>query len=70
MCTKLAKYFGMIFGAIAMILVFLGVIGYFVWMFNGSSFLNVANFWNYFYASVPVNLLAIFCTLFVIAGKE
>ena len=69
-CTKLAKFSGMIFGTLAGILLLLGIIGYIMSAFYESSFLGVANFWNYLYASVPFSLLAICCTMFVIAGKD
>lgn len=70
MCVKLAKIFGMLLGTLAGILVLLGVIGYVMWVTNESSFLNVANFWNFLYASIPFSLLAICSTLFVISAKE
>ncbi len=70
-CVKLAKFAGMVLGTIAAVLVLLGVIGYILWYFNGSAFLNVANFWNYLYASIPFTLLAICCSVFIIAaGKK
>ena len=70
-CVKLAKYSGMILGAFAGLLVLFGVIGYFLWVFKEESpFLAVANYWNYFYASIPFSLLAICSTLFVIAAKD
>lgn len=70
MCIKIAKICGMLLGSLAGILVLLGVIGYVMWVTKESSFLGVANFWNYFYASVPFSLLAICSTLFVISAKE
>lgn len=70
MCVKLAKIAGMLFGSIAGILVLLGVIGYVMWVTRESSFLNVANFWNFFWASIPFSLLGICSTLFVISAKE
>lgn len=69
-CSKLARFCGMIFGTLAMILVLLGIIGYLMWQINGSALFNVANFWNYLSASVPFSLLAICCTLFFMSGKE
>ncbi len=69
-CIKIAKFTGIILGALAGILVLLGVIGYFMWFLYEASFLNVANYWNYLYASVPFSILAICCTLFVIADKD
>ena len=70
-CVKIAKVCGMIFGAVAGILVLFGLIGYFVWMFGEEApFLDVANYWNYLYASVPFSLLAICSTVFVIAAKD
>ena len=69
MCTKIAKISGMTFGLIAGILALFGVIGYFIWMYNGGPFMGVANFWNYLYASVPFSLLSMCFTLFVIAAK-
>jgi hypothetical protein len=70
MCVKLAKYFGMIFGTVAGILVLFGVIGFLMWVINSSALFNVANFWNYLLASIPFSLLAICCTLFAISEKE
>lgn len=70
LCVKFAKFSGMILGAIAGVFVLFGVIGYILWMIDGSSFLRVANFWNFLYASVPFSLLAICSTLFVIAAKN
>ena len=69
-CVKIAKFSGMILGMLAGILVLFGVVGYLLWMFDENSFLNVANYWNYFYASIPFSLLAICSTLFVIAAKD
>ena len=69
-CVKFAKYAGMIFGALAGLLVILGIIGYILWMTSGSGLLGVANYWNYLYASVPISLIAICSTLFVIAEKD
>ena len=69
-CIKIAKFSGMILGTLAGILVLFGVVGYLLWMFSENSFLNVANYWNYFYASIPFSLLAICSTLFVIAAKD
>jgi hypothetical protein len=70
MCVKFAKYFGMIFGTVAVILVLLGVIGFLMWVINHAAFLNVANFWNFLMASIPFSLLAICCTLFAASDKE
>jgi hypothetical protein len=71
LCYKAAKYGGMTFGAIAILLVILGLIGYIVWQTNGSSFLYVKYYWNFFWISVPFSLISICCTLFVIAaGKK
>ena len=69
-CVKIAKFSGMILGMLAGIMVLFGVVGYLLWMFEENSFLNVANYWNYFYASIPFSLLAICSTLFVIAAKD
>lgn len=69
-CVKLAKYAGMIFGAVAGVLVLLGVIGFIMWVNSRSGLFGVANFWNYLYSSIPFSLLAICSTLFVIAGKN
>ncbi len=69
-CSKLARFSGMIFGTVAIILVLLGIIGFLMWQINESALFNVANFWNYLLASVPFSLLAICCTLFIISGKE
>jgi len=35
MCTKIAKFSGMFFGLIALVLALLGVIGYFIWWNSG-----------------------------------
>lgn len=70
MCVKLAKYAGMFFGLVAGVLAVFGIIGYFIWLYNEGSFLGVANFWNYLYASVPFSLLSVCSTLFVVAAKE
>jgi len=70
MCTKIAKFSGMFFGLIALVLALLGVIGYFIWWNSGGAFLGVANYWNYLYASVPFSLLSICLTLFVVSAKE
>jgi hypothetical protein len=69
-CIMLARYSGMLFGTIAIILVLLGVIGFFMFKMNGSELFNVANFWNYLIASIPFSLLSICCTLFLVSGKE
>ncbi|MEN8224280.1 MAG: hypothetical protein ABFS05_02870 [Bacteroidota bacterium] len=69
-CTKLARFAGMIFGTAAIVLVLLGIIGFLMWEFNDSILFNVANYWNYLVASIPFSLLAIVCTLFVMSGKE
>jgi hypothetical protein len=69
LCYKVAKYGGLIFGKIAIILVILGLIGYIVWQYNGSSFLNVKHYWNFFWISIPFGLISMCCTLFVIAAK-
>ena len=70
LCYKAAKYSGMIFGTIAIILVILGLIGYIVWQYNGSSLLYVKHYWNFFWFSVPFSLISICCTLFVIAASK
>jgi hypothetical protein len=70
LCYNAAKYGGMIFGAIAIILVMLGLIGYIVWQYDGSSFLYVKYYWNFFWFSVPFSLISICCTLFVIAARK
>jgi len=69
-CRKIVKFTGMILGAVAGILVLFGVIGFFMLFLYEASFLRVENYWNYLYTSVPFSLLAICCTLFVIAGKD
>ena len=70
LCYKAAKYGGMAFGMIAIVMVILGLIGYAIWYINGSSFLNVAQFWNFFWISIPFSLISACCTLFVIAAKD
>jgi hypothetical protein len=60
----------MILGGVALVLVILGVIGYFIWLNNEGSFLGVANYWNYLYASIPFSLLSACFMLFVIAAKD
>ena len=69
-CSKLARFSGMLFGTIAIVLVLFGVIGFLMWVTNSSILFNVANFWNYLIASIPFSLLAICCSLFVISAKE
>jgi ribose/xylose/arabinose/galactoside ABC-type transport system permease subunit len=69
-CVKLSKVFGMLFGLLAGILVLFGVIGFLRWIFCEAAFLNVANYWNFLYASVPFSLLAICCMLYVMAGSD
>jgi hypothetical protein len=68
-CTKFAKYSGMLFGMIAGVLVLFGVIGFLMNVTNHSTLFNVANYWNYLIASLPFSLLAICCSVFVIAAK-
>ena len=70
LCYKAAKYGGMTFGAIAILLVILGLIGYIVWQYDGSSFLYVKHYWNFLWFSVPFSLISICCTLFVIAARN
>ena len=70
MCVKLAKFSGMLLGTLAGVLVLLGIIGYILWATKETSFLGVANFWNFLWASIPFSLLAICSTLFVISAKE
>jgi len=60
----------MILAALSGILVMLGIIAHFLWFFGETTFLNVANYWNFLYASVPFSLLAICSILFVIAAKD
>jgi len=70
LCYKAAKYCGMIFGTVAILLVILGLIGYIMWQYNGSSFLYVKEYWNFFWISIPFSLISMCCTLFVIAAKK
>ena len=70
LCYKTAKYGGMIFGTIAILFVILGLIGYVMWQYNGSSFLHVKHYWNFFWISIPFSLISICCTLFVIAARK
>ena len=70
MCVKIAKISAMLLATLAVILVLLGFIGHILWFFGESTFLNVANYWNFLYASVPFSLLAICSILFVIAAKD
>jgi uncharacterized membrane protein YiaA len=70
LCYKAAKIGGLIFGKIAIVLVILGIIGYILWLYNGSPFLNVKHYWNFFWISVPFGLVSMCCTLWVIAAKE
>lgn len=70
LCYKAAKYGGMIFGTIAILFVIFGLIGYVIWQYNGSSFLNVKQYWNFFWISIPFSLISMCCTLFVIAAKK
>ena len=68
-CTKFANYFGMLFGLTAGVLVLFGVIGFLMEVINHSTLFNVANYWNYLIASLPFSLLAICCSVYVIAAK-
>jgi len=70
MCVKIAKISAMLLATLAVILVLFGFIGHILWFFGESTFLNVANYWNFLYASVPFSLLAICSILFVIAAKD
>lgn len=70
MCIKFAKYSAMLLFTVASILVVLGFIAHILWFFGETTFLNVANYWNFLYASVPFSLLAICSILFVIATKN
>ena len=70
MCVKIAKVSAMLLATLAVILVLFGFIGHILWFFGESTFLNVANYWNFLYASVPFSLLAICSILFVIAAKD
>jgi len=70
MCIKFAKYSAMLLFTVASILVLLGFIAHILWFFGETTFLNVANYWNFLYASVPFSLLAICSILFVIATKN
>ena len=70
MCIKFAHWAAILFAKVAIILVILGVIGFLMWVMNGSTLFNVANYWNYLIASIPFSLLAICCVLFVISAKD
>jgi len=70
MCVKIAKISAMLLATLAVILVLFGFIGHVLWFFGETTFLNVANYWNFLYASVPFCLLAICSILFVIAAKD
>jgi len=70
MCVKIAKISAMLLATLAVILVLFGFIGHVLWFFGETTFLNVANYWNFLYASVPFSLLAICSILFVIAAKD
>ena len=70
MCVKIAKISAMLLATLAVILVLFGFIGHILWFFGETTFLNVANYWNFLYASVPFSLLAICSILFVIAAKD
>lgn len=69
-CIKLARWAGLLFGKVAIILVALGVIAFLMWVFNDAILFNVANYWNYLIASIPFSLLSICCVLFVIMAKK
>jgi len=69
-CIKLARWAGLLFGKVAIVLVVLGVIAFLMWVFNDAILFNVANYWNYLIASIPFSLLAICCVLFVIMAKK
>ena len=70
MRTKLSKYLGMITGLAAIILVFLGVLGFFMWQFGEAELFHVRHYQNYILASIPFSLLAICCTLMAMERKK
>ena len=69
-CVKLARWAGLLFGKMAIILVLLGVVAFLMNVINDGVLFNVANFWNYLIASIPFSLLSICCVLFVIMAKK
>lgn len=70
MCIKLARWAGLLFGKVAIILVLLGVVAFLMRVINDGVLFNVANFWNYLIASIPFSLLSICCAMFVLMAKK
>lgn len=60
----ICKYLGLAIGSIGGLLIFAGIIGFFV-----GPFLTVVKYWNYFWFALPLILFAIFCMLVHIAFK-
>ncbi len=61
----ICKYLGLAIGSIGGLLIFAGIIGFFV-----GPFLTVAKYWNYFWFASPLLLFAIFCMVVYIACKD
>lgn len=59
------KYLGLAMGSIGGILIFGGIIGFFV-----GPFLTVAKYWNFFWFASPLLLFAIFCMLAYTATRD
>lgn len=60
----ICKYLGLAIGTIGGLLIFAGIIGFFV-----GPFLTVVKYWNYFWFASPLLLFAIFCIVAHIAFK-
>ena len=61
----ICKYLGLAIGFIGGLLIFAGIIGFFV-----GPFLSVVKYWNYFWFASPLLLLAIFCMVVHIACRD
>jgi len=62
---QIIKYAGLAAGALAALLILAGIIGFF-----SGVFLNVGNFFNYFWFANTFLFFAIFCMLVFIACKD
>ncbi|MBC8486455.1 MAG: hypothetical protein H8D45_10495 [Bacteroidetes bacterium] len=62
---QIFKYAGLAAGALAALLILAGIIGFF-----SGVFLNVNNFFNYFWFANTFLFFAIFCMLVFIGGKN
>jgi hypothetical protein len=69
-CVKIAWFGAYLFGAIAVILVILGVIAFLLQEMNGGMLFNVKRYFTYLLASVPFSLLAIYSAMFVMIVRD